>query len=264
MFFIDTHAHLYADEFSEDRALMVQRAQDQWVQKVCLPNVDSRSIEGMLALERDYPGMMYPMMGLHPCSVQPDNWRQELAIVEEWLGKRAFVAVGEIGMDLYWDVSTKEIQAEAFRIQCEWAVNYNIPVVIHSREATRPLIDLIRSFSLEGLRGVFHCFSGTLEEALDIIDLGFLLGIGGPLTYKKSNLPEILSQIDINHIVLETDAPYLPPTPHRGKRNESAYIPLIAGKLAEVKGVSIEEVAAITTSNALRLFQLDEGGGSLV
>jgi TatD DNase family protein len=258
MFFIDTHAHLYSEEFDEDRASMVQRARDNHIEKVCLPNVDSKSIAGMLALERDYPDMMYPMMGLHPCSVKPDSWKEELAIVEEWLNKRSFVAVGEIGMDLYWDVSTREIQAEAFRIQCHWAVLHDIPVVIHSREATRPLIDLIQSMSLLGLRGIFHCFSGTLEEARSIVELGFLLGIGGPLTYKKSNLPDILTEIDISHLVLETDSPYLPPTPHRGKRNESAYIPLIAVKLAEVKGVSVEEVAHLTSANARQLFRLDE------
>lgn len=254
MSFIDTHAHLYSDSFEEDRDAMLERTFAFGVEKVFLPNIDSSSIEGMLALEQAYPDRLYPMMGLHPCSVQPDTWESELAIVASWLEKRSFCAIGEIGMDLYWDKSTQEIQAQAFKIQCEWANEYDLPIVIHSRESIDELIALIREIQFPGFRGIFHCFSGTASQAAEIVELGFLLGIGGPLTYKKSTLPEALQDISLDHMVLETDAPYLPPTPHRGKRNESSYIPLVAQKLAEVKGVSVGEVATLTTRNALQIY----------
>jgi len=254
MSFIDTHAHLYSDSFAEDREAMLDRAFAFGVEKVFLPNIDSTSIDGMLDLERAYPNQLYPMMGLHPCSVQPDSWEAELAVVSDWLEKRSFCAIGEIGMDLYWDKSTQDIQAKAFKRQSEWAKKYDLPIIIHSRESTDELIALIREIQFPGFRGIFHCFSGTASQAEAIIELGFILGIGGPLTYKKSALPEALQNISLDHMVLETDAPYLPPTPHRGKRNESSYIPLIAQKLAEVKGVSIGEVATRTTQNALQIF----------
>jgi len=254
MSFIDTHAHLYSEQFDEDRNDMVARAFAAGVSRIYLPNVDSKSINGMLDLELNFPNQLFPMMGLHPCSVQPETWKTELDVVASWLGKRHFCAVGEIGMDLYWDISTKSIQEEAFIIQCGWAVDYDIPIIIHSRASINELIGIVTRIKSEKLRGIFHCFSGTKEQAEAITDLGFLLGIGGPVTYKKSTLPEVLAAIPLESIVLETDAPYLPPTPHRGKRNESSYIPLIASKLAEIKGVSISEVGSITTDNALALF----------
>jgi len=255
MSFIDTHAHLYSEQFDEDRMEMVQRTIESGVTRVYLPNVDSQSIEGMLALEASFPGQMFPMMGLHPCSVHPDSWEEELKVVETWLNKRHFCAVGEIGMDLYWDTSTKDLQAKAFITQCEWAIHYDLPIVIHSRESIDELIELVNGFKGTSLSGIFHCFSGTKEQATKIIDLGFLLGIGGPLTYKKSTLPEAIAEMPLESMVLETDAPYLPPTPHRGKRNESSYIPLVAARLAEVMNVTVEEIGAITTANALRLFK---------
>jgi len=254
MSLIDTHAHLYAEQFDEDRDAMLKRAFAAGVTRVYLPNVDSQSIEGMLALEAQYPDKVFAMMGLHPCSVKADTWEKELNLVEKWLKERRFCAVGEIGMDLYWDQSTKAIQEEAFKIQCKWAVQYHIPIVIHSREAIDPLLDIIEEEALVGLRGIFHCFSGTIEQAQRIIANGLYLGIGGPLTYKKSTLPDILAKIPLNRMVLETDAPYLPPTPHRGKRNESAYVLLVAQKLAEIKSMDLNQIIQITGENALNIF----------
>jgi TatD DNase family protein len=208
----------------------------------------------MLALEAQYPDNCYAMMGVHPCYVN-ENVAQELTIVEEWLGKRPFKAIGEIGLDFHWDTTYSEQQYQAFRRQLELARSYSLPVAIHSRESTRECIDEVKSLQDGRLSGVFHCFSGTLEEAKEIIDLGFYLGIGGVVTFKKSGLDKLLEQIDMEHIILETDAPYLAPVPYRGKRNESAYIPLIGEKIADIKNLKIADVAAITTSNALKLFK---------
>jgi TatD DNase family protein len=254
MNWVDTHAHLYSAEFGDDRTEMVMRSLDAGVMQMYLPNVDKQSIEGMLALEAQFPKNIFPMMGLHPCSVQPGDWKDQLKIVKEWLDKRQFCAVGEIGIDLYWDKSTLDIQIEAFRIQSSWAIEKNLPIVIHSRESIDILIGLVGEMKVPEYRGIFHCFSGTEEQANEIIELGFLLGIGGPLTYKKSTLPDAIRNIPLEYIVLETDAPYLPPTPHRGKRNESSYIPLIGSKLAEIKEMTEEEVAMITSRNARRLY----------
>jgi TatD DNase family protein len=208
----------------------------------------------MLALEAQYPDNCYAMMGVHPCYVN-ENVAQELAIVAEWLEKRPFKAIGEIGLDFHWDTTYSEQQYQAFRMQLELARSYSLPVAIHSRESTRECIDEVKSLQDGRLSGVFHCFSGTLEEAKEIIDLGFYLGIGGVVTFKKSGLDKLLEQIDMEHIILETDAPYLAPVPYRGKRNESAYIPLIGEKIADIKNLKIADVAAITTSNALKLFK---------
>lgn len=254
MNWVDTHAHLYSAEFGEDRTEMVIRSLESGVLEMYLPNVDKNSIEGMLALEAQFPDNIFPMMGLHPCSVQPEDWKEQLKIVKEWLDQRHFCAVGEIGIDLYWDKSTLDIQEEAFRIQSVWAMEKNLPIVIHSRESIDILIGLVREMKVPKYRGIFHCFSGTEKQANEIIEMGFLLGIGGPLTYKKSTLPDAIRNIPLEYIVLETDAPYLPPTPHRGKRNESSYIPLIGSKLAEIKEIPEEEVAMITTRNARRLY----------
>lgn len=251
---IDTHAHLYSQKFDHDRSDMVRRAVAAGVERIYLPNIDSESIQPMLDLEAAFPNSCFAMMGLHPSHVQPDTYQQELALVEKWLGERRWAGVGETGIDLYWDKSTLAIQQVAFARQCEWAKELRLPIVIHSREANREAIEVVRTAQDGRLRGVFHCFSGTLAEAKEMIGLGFMLGIGGVLTYPKSDLPIILTEISLEHIVLETDSPYLPPVPHRGKRNESAYVLHVAEKLAEVKALSLEEVAQATTANALRMF----------
>lgn len=254
MLWIDTHAHLYGKEFNQDRSAMIARALEYGVHKLLLPNIDSHSIEGMLALENEFPGKCYAMMGLHPCYVD-ENVETQMALVREWLAKRPFIAVGEIGLDFYWDKTHAALQHQVFREQLQLSKQYKLPVVIHSRESTRQCIDEVKSLQDGTLTGVFHCFSGTLEEAREVIDLGFYLGIGGVVTFKKSGLDKIVEQIDLQHIILETDAPYLAPVPYRGKRNESSYIPLIGETIANVKNLKIEDVAAITTSNALKLFK---------
>jgi TatD DNase family protein len=250
---IDTHTHLYDEQFAEDRTAMVERAIAAGVSDFYLPNVDSETIDGMLALETAFPAHCHAMMGLHPCSVKA-NFREELAIVKNWLSQRAFCAIGEIGMDLYWDKTFVAEQEEAFLTQVEWAKQYDIPFVIHSRESTDLILDLLREVRHERMRGIFHCFSGNLEQAEAAIEMGFLLGIGGVLTFKKSGLDAIVEQIDMSYLVLETDAPYLAPTPYRGKRNESAYLTKVLERLAEIKKVSLEEAASITTANAEALF----------
>jgi len=251
---IDTHAHLYAEEFNEDRREMIQRALDAGVSQMYLPNIDSTSIEGMLALETEYPGQCLAMMGLHPCYVK-DNYLEELATVKSWLEKRSFPAIGEIGIDLYWDKTHVREQEEAFLTQVEWAKEYDLPIVIHSRESMDLILDLLQPIRHERLRGIFHCFSGSVQQAEAAIAMGFLLGIGGVLTFKKSGLDAVLAHIDLQHLVLETDAPYLAPAPFRGKRNESAYLTKVCEKLAEVKGVPMDEVAEITSTNAVNLFK---------
>ncbi len=251
---VDTHAHLYATQFEEDQTVMLQRALKEEVSTIYLPNIDSSSIDAMLALEASYPENCFAMMGLHPCSVK-ENYEEELATVKKWLDKRTFCAVGEIGLDLYWDKTFFEQQKYAFQLQIEWAKVLDLPIVIHSRASTWEVIELLRASKDDKLRGIFHCFGGTVEEAKAIIDLGFYLGIGGVLTFKKSKLGETLKQIDLEHLVLETDAPYLAPTPHRGKRNESAYIRIIAERLAEIKEVKLEKIAEQTTENAKQIFE---------
>lgn len=233
---------------------MVQRAINSGVTRLYLPNIDAESIEGMLALEAEFPENCFAMMGLHPCSVQPDTYEAELALVEKWLGARSWAGIGETGIDLYWDKTTLGIQQIAFARQCEWAKELGRPIIIHSREANREAIEVVRQVQDGRLRGIFHCFSGTLEEANQMIELGFLLGIGGTLTYPKSELPTLLREIPLENIVLETDAPYLPPVPHRGKRNESAFVRHTAEALSEAKVLPLTEIARITTANALRMF----------
>jgi TatD DNase family protein len=219
-----------------------------------LPNIDSESIGPMLALEAEFPEHCFAMMGLHPSHVLPGTYEQELALVEKHLGERRWAGVGETGIDLYWDKSTLDIQKIAFARQIEWARDLGRPIIIHSRESNRECIDLVRAGQDGRLRGIFHCFSGSLAEAREMIDLGFMIGIGGTLTYKNSELPPILKDIPLEHIVLETDAPYLPPVPHRGKRNESAYVRHVADMLSEVKVLPVGEIARVTTANALRMF----------
>jgi len=251
---IDTHAHLYSSKFKDDGAAMIQRALKAGVTRLYLPNIDQGSIAGMLQLESEFPENCFAMMGLHPCSVQPDTYEAEMALVEKWLGERTWAGVGETGIDLHWDKTTLELQKTAFARQCEWAKDLHIPIIIHSRVANQEAIEVVRAAQDGRLRGIFHCFSGTVEEARTMIDLGFMLGIGGTLTYPKSDLPEILRQIPLEHLVLETDAPYLPPVPHRGKRNESAFIRHTAEALSEAKVLPLAEIARVTTANALRMF----------
>jgi len=253
MKFIDSHCHLYLDDFKDDITDVIVRAKERGIEKFFLPAIDSSVIDTMLAMETSFPGSCFAMMGLHPCSVNA-NYREELKIAEEWLFKRKFTAVGEIGLDFYWDKTFTAGQYEAFNIQMQWALDRNMPIVIHTRNAMQETIDTVKPFAEKGLRGIFHCFSGNIQNALDIITMGFLLGIGGVLTYKNSGLQQVIEKISLEHIVLETDAPYLTPVPYRGKRNESSYIKLIADKLAEIKKVPLEEVAAITTANAEKIF----------
>jgi TatD DNase family protein len=252
---IDTHAHLYVKEFDEDRVEMIERAIAAGVVRMILPSIDSSETEALLALERQFPTHCHAMMGLHPCYVK-ENYEEELALVESWLAKRPFKAVGEIGLDLYWDKTFFKQQQDAFEKQLKWAIQYEIPVSIHSREATNEAIEIIQSLKCSQLRGIFHCFGGTIEQANKIVGLGFKLGIGGVVTFKKAGLDILLQDIELRHLVLETDAPYLAPVPYRGKRNESSYLTLIAQKIADIKGISIAEVEKRTSQNAALLFDL--------
>jgi TatD DNase family protein len=253
MIFTDTHTHLYAEEFNDDRDAMIQRAIARGVERMFMPNIDSGSIESMLSLTQQYPGNCFAMMGLHPCSVK-ENYEQELEIIEKQLKNGTFYAVGEIGIDLFWDTAFFEQQQIAFKKQIEWALELSLPIVIHSRKSFEEIYTILKPYKGSGLRGIFHCFSGNLEQAKRIIDLGFFLGIGGVITFKNAGLAEVVAQIELKHLVLETDSPYLAPVPYRGKRNESAYMELVAQKLAEVKACSLEEVAEVTTRNSINLF----------
>jgi len=252
---IDTHTHLYLDEFNSDLEPMLQRAAEAGVSRFYLPNIDSQSIKALLALTEAYPEHCFPMMGVHPCSIKAETWKDELARAERYLDMGNFIAVGEIGLDLYWDKTTFEIQKQALQIQCGWALDSGKPVSLHSREATQECIDIIRPFAKKGLRGVFHCFSGTTEEAKEVVDMGFLLGIGGVVTFKKSNLPSVLLSVSPEAIVLETDAPYLAPVPYRGKRNEPAYLREIVKGISEIYQIPVPELEQITSNNAMNLFQ---------
>lgn len=252
MILIDTHTHLYSKQFDEDRTKMIHRAIASNVTKMYLPNVDVDTIEGMLALEKEFPENCFPMMGLHPTSVKAD-YKEQLAVMENWLKQRDFVAIGEIGIDLYWDKTFIDEQIDAFKIQISWAKEKDIPFVIHARDSTAEVISVLKETHHDKMRGIFHCFGGNVEEANEIIELGFHLGIGGILTFKNSNLGETLKHIDLKHLVLETDAPYLTPMPYRGKRNESAYVNFVAEKLSDIKNCTLMEIADITTENAANL-----------
>ena len=250
---IDTHCHLYLDDFDADRPAIIERANTESVGRFYLPAIDSSIITRMLKMEQDYPGQCFAMMGLHPCSVK-ENFEEELQIAEQWLARRKFAAVGETGLDFYWDKTFTAQQYTAFRTQVGWAKKYNIPVVIHSRQSTPECIDVIKEMHDTSLTGIFHCFGGSLEEAQQITELGFHLGIGGVLTYKNSGLAGVIEKLPLDNIVVETDAPYLTPVPFRGKRNESAYLKYVVQKIADVKKISVDEAAAITTFNAQKLF----------
>jgi len=253
MIFIDTHCHLYLPEFDTDRNSMLQRARDKGVSKFYLPGIDSTVVESMLKMEADFPEQCFPMMGLHPCSVK-ENYQEEIDLIEQWLDKRKFVAIGEIGLDFYWDKTFARQQYDAFNIQMSLAMKHHLPIVIHSRDAMQECIKEVQPYAAKGLRGVFHCFGDSIDLANQITSMGFYLGIGGVITYKKSGLAEVLQHVSLEHIVLETDAPYLTPVPFRGKRNESSFISYVAEKIAEVKGITVEKVAAITSENAAKLF----------
>ena len=250
---IDTHTHLYVQQFENDRAATFERAISAGVEKFYLPAIDSETHEAMLALETTYPERCFAMMGLHPCSVKA-NYEVELKIVEDWIGKRHFCAIGEIGIDLHWDTTFFEQQKDAFIRQINWAKDLDVPIVIHSRKSTWEVIEILKAEKNNKLRGIFHCFGGTVAEAQAIIDCGFHLGIGGVLTFKKAGLDKTMEQVDLAHVVLETDSPYLAPSPYRGKRNESAYVKLVAEKLAQIKKVDLSEIARITTDNAQKIF----------
>lgn len=250
---IDTHAHLYLKQFDDDRPEVLANALRAGVEKIYLPNIDVSSIPSMLELEAGSNGHCVAMMGLHPCSVKED-FEKQLEVIEEWLNKRRFSAVGEIGLDLHWDKSTLDIQLMAFRQQIRWAKKLGIPIVVHTRESMDLALDVIESESDESLRGIIHCFTGNSEQAQRIMDLGFYMGIGGVLSYKKSGLAQTLAQVPLEYLVLETDSPYLAPVPYRGKRNESAYVKVIAQHLADAKKTGIDEIARITTANAEKIF----------
>ncbi len=253
MIFTDTHTHLYAAEFDTDREELMQRAIDTGVSRFFLPNVEASSVTPMLDLCERFPENCFPMMGLHPCSVK-ENYLDELSLVETELSKGNYFGVGEIGLDFFWDISFVKEQEDAFLKQIAWACELNLPVSIHSRSATARAIELIQSSGLN-VKGVFHCFGGNIVEAKAITDMGMFLGIGGVITYKNSGLDAIVSQIELKHIVLETDAPYLPPVPHRGKRNIPEYLLLTAQKLAAIKNCSVAEVAEQTTKNSKVIFK---------
>ena len=250
---IDTHTHLYLQDFHNDIDQVIEKAVSVGVSKFYLPAIDSSELTNLFHLEDKFPGLCFAMMGLHPCSVK-ENFAEELAIVEDFLNKRKFVAIGEIGLDFYWDKTFIKEQYVCFLKQIELALSNRLPIVIHTREALDEAIRVVKKYATQNLRGIFHCFGGTLEQAKQIIDAGFYLGIGGVVTYKKSGLAEVLAEIDMKHIVLETDAPYLTPVPFRGKRNETSYLKYIAAKIAEIKKVTVEEVARITTENAEGIF----------
>lgn len=256
MEFIDTHAHLYAEEFKQDLDEVLKKAKNELVNRIILPGIDSKSHQRMIDLAEKHPQMLFPLMGLHPTSVKSD-YKKELAIVENFILQRSlFHGIGEIGIDLYWDKTYLREQLDAFVTQVKWAKELNWPIIIHTRDSFEEVYKALEPHATEDLKGIFHCFGGTLEQANRAIEMGFCLGIGGVVTFKNTNLREVLKQIDINHIVLETDSPYLAPTPYRGKRNESSYIRLIAGMVADVYKMPLEIIAEKTTKNAIRVFNL--------
>jgi TatD DNase family protein len=250
---VDTHCHLYSEGLLEQVDEIISRARDKAVNRFYLPAIDNSTHEKMIRLESRFPAECFAMMGLHPCSVNA-AYQEELAIVKQWLDKRPFVAIGEIGLDYYWDITFKTEQQEAFRLQINWALERNCPIVIHTRNAMDDTIGIIEEYVDKGLKGIFHCFSGNSADAARIMKTGFYFGIGGVLTYKNSGLAEALTEVPMERIVLETDSPYLAPVPFRGKQNESSYLVYIAGKLAELKGISMDEVARITSNNAQNIF----------
>ncbi|MCB0372267.1 MAG: TatD family hydrolase [Muricauda sp.] len=253
MIITDTHTHLYSEAFDEDRDAMVQRALEAGVKRFFIPAIDSTYTQSMLDLESNYPENVFLMMGLHPTHVK-ENYKEELALVEEWLAKRKFYAVGEIGIDLYWDKTFLKQQQEAFVYQIRLAKKYQLPIVIHCRESFDEIFEILEQEKGDGLFGIFHCFTGTLEQAYKAKSYNMKLGIGGVATFKNGKIDQFLDQIDLKHIVLETDSPYLAPVPYRGKRNESAYVLQVLEKLSGIYGMPVEEIAEITTENSKEVF----------
>ncbi len=253
MILTDTHTHLYYETDPEKLSDLMQRSLDNKVCRLFLPNVDSESIPLVFGLSERYPNHCFPMLGLHPCDVKA-NYKAELDSISKEIAQRKVYSIGEIGIDLYWDKSTLSIQQEAFRTQIDWAKNLGLPIVIHCREAFDEILEILNELKDDKLRGIFHCFSGTLEQAHQVIGLGFYLGIGGVLTYKNSGLDKVIQDVSLEHLVLETDSPYLTPVPFRGKPNESSYLVYIAQKLADLKQVSLHEIAEVTTQNSRMVF----------
>jgi TatD DNase family protein len=250
--FTDTHAHIYVDDFQNDLDEVLHRAGELGVKHIYMPNIDSSSIAAMHDVEKKYPNC-FAMMGLHPCHVN-ETYEEELKIVSSWLEKRRYIAIGEIGIDLYWDKTFAKEQEIAFRRQIEWAVGYKLPIVIHSRDSLDLTISIVAEYKNAGITGIFHCFNGSLEQAKKIMDIGFYMGIGGVVTYKNAGVDVVVSQIPLENMVLETDSPYLAPVPNRGKRNEPGFLVDVARKVSELSGKNIEEIAAVTTNNAKKIF----------
>jgi TatD DNase family protein len=255
MTIIDTHSHVYLPEFDQDRETIVERADKAGIIRILMPAIDSTTHENMLKVEKHFAGKCMAMMGLHPCSVM-EKYDVELGIIEQHLSKKKFVAIGETGLDFYWDLSFKDQQYEVFQQQISWALQYNIPVVIHSRNSIDECIEMIQKNQDGSLKGVFHCFSGSLQQAKKIMELGFYMGIGGVITFKNSGLDLVMKEAGLSNVILETDAPYLAPVPYRGKRNEPSYLNYVVDKLASVTTASVEEVSEITTANAQKLFSI--------
>lgn len=253
MILTDTHTHLYYETDPEKRSGLMQRSLDNQVSRLFLPNVDSKSIPLVFGLAEQYPEHCFPMLGLHPCDVR-ENFKEELALIYKEIPGRKIYAIGEIGIDLFWDKTTLAIQQEAFRTQIDWAKQMNLPIVIHCREAFDEIFEILEELKDDTLRGIFHCFTGSTKQAKKVIGLGFYLGIGGVLTYKNSGLDKVVQDISPEHLVLETDSPYLTPVPFRGKPNESSYLVYVAQKLADLKQIPLEELARITTKNSERVF----------
>ncbi|MFN8415402.1 MAG: TatD family hydrolase [Cytophagaceae bacterium] len=251
---IDTHIHLYAEEYGAERDTLIERAIEQGVGRFYIPNVDVASIDGVWDVVARFPQQAVPMMGIHPCYVKED-YKEQLQRIEQELDKPEVKAVGEIGLDLYWDKTHIELQKEALAIQCRWALDRDLPVIIHSRDAFNESFELMESFMAKGLRGVFHCFGGTVEEAAKLWQYGFYVGIGGVSTFKKAGMDAVLPHVPLEQIVLETDGPYLAPVPHRGKRNDPEFLTIVAAHVAELKGLTYGELATATSSNAEKLFR---------
>lgn len=252
---IDTHAHIYTSEFDNDRDAVVERALAQGIERILLPNIDLESIEPMLATEAQYPHICRSMMGLHPCNIDSD-YENTLQTIYSYFTQHNFIAVGEIGIDLYWDKTFQAEQEHAFVTQLNWAKEKDLPVVIHTRDSMAQTLQLLEQQQDGSLRGILHCFGGSVAEAQTINELGFYLGLGGVSTFKNGGMDKVIPHLDMNYVVLETDCPYLAPVPYRGKRNEPAYTHLVAQRVAELRDISIEEVDKITTANATRLFKL--------
>jgi TatD DNase family protein len=253
MLLTDTHTHLYYETDDAKRDALMHRCKENGIGRLFLPNVDVSSVPLVFSLKMSFPANCYPMLGLHPCSVK-DAWENELNTIKEAAHQHKIVAIGEIGIDLYWDKTTLPRQIQAFKLQIAWAKSLKLPIVIHCRDAFNEVFEVLQQEKDENLRGIFHCFTGTFEQARKVIDLGFYLGIGGVVTYKNAGLDKVVAQIDLQHIVLETDSPYLTPVPHRGKPNESSYLIYIAQKVAEMHQTSLETVAGVTTENSKRIF----------